>query len=284
MRAPRIVLMATVAIGAAVTVAWPVQAQDDVAIETLLARAGAYVARFIDRFSNVVTEERYEQTWDRLGQRQTRVTRSDLIFVKSPASPDWSELRDVFEVDGRRVRDRESRLLKLFTAREDTVQAQVRRILAESARYNIGPVDRTTNTPVFPLIVLTSGVQRRFSFSLAGRDETLGRNVRVVTFRETARPTLVVGNKGEDRDSTGRFWLDVDTGEVLKSEMNIEVLRNLWTLTTLFRHDQASGVAMPVEMREHLEFDFQSLAGVATYGRFRTFAVSTDETVRQKQD
>ena len=134
-------------------------------LETLLERAGAYFLTFETRFSNVVTEERYVQesiarqasaldvaVTTRSGggfggplspsSTARRELVSDFLLVKLPAEDHWLPFRDVFEVDRQRLRDREDRLSKLFLKPAPTALEQARRIMEESARYNIGNIQQ----------------------------------------------------------------------------------------------------------------------------------------------
>ncbi len=113
---------------AAVLSVAPIAAQGPPPMDVILARAATYVSSFIERFANVVAEEHYVQ--DTLGnlpavalggrssiqvgvQSRHRELKADFLLVKmGPA--DWLPFRDVFEVDGAAVRDREQRLQKLF--------------------------------------------------------------------------------------------------------------------------------------------------------------------------
>jgi hypothetical protein len=249
-------------------------------LNVLLDRAARYVTTFLDRFTNVVTEERLEQRFTTLSGTEQRILRSDLLFIKAgPGALDWSEWRDVFEVDGRPVRDREDRLLKLFAAPTAASEGQARRLLEDGARYNIGP-PRDTNTPVLPLLFLLPAIQPAFEFSVEATQEIGGVGTRVLRFEERGRPTVVRGTRNEDRPATGRFWVE-DSGRVLKSEMAIVFGGNSWRMTTSFSDDPALGLAVPVEMLERFEVDFQVVTGRATYDRFRAFSVSTGERVGQ---
>ncbi len=48
------------------------------------------------------------------GPRQKRDLKSDVLIVRGPAGERWMQFRDVFEVDGKPIRDRAERLAKLF--------------------------------------------------------------------------------------------------------------------------------------------------------------------------
>ena len=115
----------------------------------------------------MVSEERYEQTIRRApGANTTSVQRgasgpvqtvlvSDFLLVQVPGEG-WLPFRDVFERDGKKVRDREERLAKLFLkGGSRTPFDQARAIMNESARYNIGNVERNINMPTLVLPFLT---------------------------------------------------------------------------------------------------------------------------------
>jgi len=71
------------------------------------------VGEFMTNCSHVVAEERYVQ--NPTSPRRRRELRSDFLLVKTPRLvPDWFQFRDMFEVDGQPVRDRDARLSRLF--------------------------------------------------------------------------------------------------------------------------------------------------------------------------
>jgi hypothetical protein len=78
-------------------------------LEDVLEAAGAYVAGY-ERTLALVAEEEYSQqvTMDR------RMLHSDILFIRDETFG-WVEFRDVAARDGKPVRDREERLLALFT-------------------------------------------------------------------------------------------------------------------------------------------------------------------------
>src|SRR5262245_58928019 len=80
--------------------------------DELMAKTAAYVAQFVDQFSNVVAEETLLQ--ETTIPRRKRAIRSDLLLVRYPGDAQWYAFRDVAEVDGKPVRDKEERLTKLF--------------------------------------------------------------------------------------------------------------------------------------------------------------------------
>src|SRR6185503_13846800 len=125
-----------------------------------------------------------------------------------------------YEVDGQKVRDREGRLAKLFLQKSTTAMDQASQITLESARYNLGAMQRTVNQPILSLVFLQPDMQSRFRFSLGKRDLAAGENVWIVEFKEVGRPTLVRGARDGDVPATGRYWIDVDTGRVVKTDLS----------------------------------------------------------------
>jgi hypothetical protein len=85
-------------------------------LEQVLKAGASYVAEYEKRFSAVVSEETYSQRLVGQIARQLpdqRVLKSDLLLMEVPAGG-WVTFRDVFEVDGHKVRDRSDRLVDLI--------------------------------------------------------------------------------------------------------------------------------------------------------------------------
>jgi hypothetical protein len=254
--------------------------------EELVARAGAYVAEFVEKFSGVVAEEDYNQRNAR--ERTTRHLRSDFLIVQIPGGMDWLSFRDVFEVDGKPVGDRDQRLVKLFL--EPPSESLVRRaseIDRAGARYNLQ--GDLLNNPLTALALLKDVYRARLRWSLVKNDREAGPDVWSVRFEERQRPTILRGNGNRDLPVNGLIWIDAPTGRVLKTELRLElggravggglVMRNQSEIVTLFEFDERFGIAVPAEMRESHSFGTTDVLTVAKYGRFRRFGVTTDEAV-----
>jgi sulfatase modifying factor 1 len=305
----------TLAAGALLLVwSWPVaariaaaagaaQSADAVTLEQLLERAGAYVLGFETRFSNVVTEERYVQESTEAARPgmiiqstggrgvpmapqpiapnvQRRELVSDFLLVKLSETDMWLPFRDVFEVDKQQVRDREDRLSKLFLHPTGSTFEQAVRIMEESARYNIGKVQRTVNLPVLALEVLWPRIQPSFRFSKGKLDSSIGANVYIVEYREQEPPALIHGPQGRDMFCHGRFWIEAPTGRVMKSELIVDDVTVHASVTTRYQVDQAYGLAVPVDMKEDYGLpNGARVTGLATYGNFRRFDVQVADTI-----
>jgi hypothetical protein len=275
------------------------QARADAALDQLLTRATWYVLDFVAKLSNVVSEEHYTQDSNvalstvpipGLGARggiPTSVPRSsarhrelkaDFLIVKTTGEV-WQPFRDVFEVDHIPIRDREERLAKLFLSGKpgSDWEERAKAISDESARYNLGAVRRTINNPIFALIFLQPDLRDHFRFTMGKPDRRMGDNVRVVEYLEDMRPTLIVGLPGQDMPAFGRFWIETDTGRIVKAEVRVEQRGIKANLTTEFRADDRLGIDVPSEMREDYDLDNSRVTGRASYSRFRKFEVKSSE-------
>jgi hypothetical protein len=280
---------------AIVLVCADLHAQQAFTIEQLLDRATSYVEDLVAKLSRVVAEEQYVQEYllsgiegsrgsflgsPKVAERRRLV--GDLLLVKPSESEPWHVFRDVFEVDGRPVRDRENRLAKLFLGSKDTAGAVVRarEIAAESARFNIRPIG-TVDNPLLALGLLQRAYRPRFRFTLRGRDVAVGPDVWIIEFRETVRPTLMRGTGDKDIFARGRYWVDAGSGSIARTEVVFSALGTESSVMTSFEVDERLGTPVPVEMRFKRGSSRNEVRGVATYGRFRQFEVGTEETIQK---
>ena len=249
----------------------------DVGRDELLARAAAYVKGFVDRFSSVVAEETLAQ--EITVPHRKRTLKSDYLFVRFPGELSWTSFRDVFEVDGKPVRDHEERLLKLFVQPSTDLRRRAADIVTASARYNLLDIG-TINHPLLAMAFLQEFYQPRFRFNTAGIDKSLGPKVRQIQFQEFQRPTIIKGNSNSDVFTRGLAWIDEDTGRIAKTELRIGSQSAPVSIITLFKFDETLGMDVPAEMRDWYPERTGEIRGVATYGRFRRFQVTTSEAVK----
>jgi hypothetical protein len=258
-------------------------------VGALVERAVSYVERFQQNFGSVVSEERYEQRLRRIpvpgnssmqqrggvGPQETTLV-SDFLLVEVKGEG-WLPFRDVFERDGKPVRDREQRLAAIFLKGGRNAFDQARAVMDEGARYNIGNVSRNINTPTLTLAFLTSRHRGRFEFKLGKQDDT-DPGVEI-EFRETARPTFVATTGGRDLPVRGRFWVSEADGTVLRSELDAIDTGVEAHIIVTYQKDDGIGLFVPARMEERYRRprDPMEVYGVATYSRFRRFQVSTSE-------
>ena len=268
---------------------------DRISLELLLGRGGWYIFDFIEKFSNVVSEETYIQDSSvpmqnpvllgRAGSTaRNRTLKSDFLLVSVSTAKDWVPFRDVFEVDGQPIRDRDSRLARLFLKPSESSLDQANRIQDESSRYNLGNMRRTVNNPVLGIVILQADFQPRFHYSLGKQDPKVGPGVWIVDYKEEARPSFIRGRSDLDLFAHGRLWIEAETGRLMKTEVLLEQPTLRARITTSFRFDDRFGIAVPYEMQEEYKFDSGiKVTAVATYDRFRRFDVSTEDTLKDEK-
>jgi len=199
----------------------------------------------------------------------------------------WFAYRDIREVNGTEVAGRENRVMKLLLAPSADALDQMRRLADESARYNIGNVRRTFNLPTLALLFLHPGDQSRLTFTKADEVEVEGVTLWVVRYRETERPTMIHNERGDDVPTTGRYWIEPDTGRVVQTELEVTDLRYdvRGVVVVAYRPDETLGLWMPVEMRERYDHPLtldKYTDCLAVYSNFRQFKVETSEAIKKR--
>ena len=250
----------------------------DPVLATVLERAGAYVAQYGEAFRDVVVEETYAQSNNGRKHR----SRSDLLFVSIPGPIPWTCFRDAFEVDGLSVRDRESRVERLFLSEtRASAMEKASAIIVESARFNFG-WGRTINIPTLPLLFLYPDNQQRFRFERKGSRRFGDRQGIEIAFIEIQQPTLVSDGKNGDVVASGRVFVDALEGIVLRTEVSFRAPHALAHLAADYRFDRGLGLWLPAEMQEGYQkpqggvFDTEA---TARYAKYRRFGVATEERV-----
>lgn len=261
-------------------------------LDAVLKLSAAYVEQFRKQLSEIVAEETYRQeivNTGRIGMGVSGITartlRSDLLLVRPPDADRHVELRDVFEVDGTVVRDRRPRLEALIV--DPAASMRIGEIIKESARYNIGSVQRTINTPLMALMFLDRSRQERFRFKHVDRPQPVFPDARdtavnetpvfrvstemwAVEYQERRRDTIIKAPNGDDRPARGRFWIDPSNGSVLISELVIDGGGVIATVTVSYQSEPLMGFLVPVEMRESYVRNSELITGRAQYSRFRS--------------
>ena len=199
-----------------------------------------------------------------------------------PGPISWTCFRDVFEVNGKPVREHESRLEKLFLAESRASAMQkADAIIIASAQYNLG-TSRTVNVPTLPLLFLNPENQPRFRFERKGRRRIGDREAVEIAFAEVGRPTLVNNGEGRDVPASGLALVDARDGVVLRTEVTLHPTYTLGHLVTEYRLDARLGIWLPSEMSEqYRDPQGRSIITEATarYARYRRFGVTTEENV-----
>ncbi len=276
--------LAWVTVAAACAAAAPTHAQDGV--RAVVDRASAYVTDYRAKLAMVVAQERYDQEvrypappGSRMRDVVDRVSlQSDFLLVRNTDGT-LMPFRDVFERNGTAVRDREERLTALLLDNSASSLERAERIKAESARYNLGSIDRTINVPTLALEFLTAAHRDRLDFSFEGNPSATG--VRVVRYQEVRGPTAIRTTNNGDLPVSGRYWISEETGRVERTELKASDAAMDVTITVTYRADQAAGLWVPDRMDEQYaqKNDRSEIRGTAVYTRYRRFSVTTSDEV-----
>src|SRR5215472_9683903 len=275
----------------------PIVADDRPPLAIVLQRVADYVVQYQKVISGVVAEEHYVQNADKSERPFVthRELKSDLLLLRAEGQTNgYVQFRDVYEVDGDPVRDRNDRLLKLFLNPnpKESAAKLAAEIMNESSRYNIGSVLRNVNTPMFGLILFDPTFQARFKYSISTEHKGTPRGLPKseafrlpgdsweIDYEEVTLPTVIQGD-GQDAKSHGRIWVDPETNRILITELVNEAKTVRTTIRVSYQSPPLEGMLLPREMRETylLKNRFYTFEGEATYGNFRRFSVNTVEVI-----
>jgi hypothetical protein len=252
-------------------------------LKTLLHRAGEYAVGYHDRFTALVADEDYVQRTGPDPRRppmgrslveKQRTLKSEYVIVRDFAGEgSWVGVRDVIEVDGEPAPDR-GRLHALLEDTSRPLTSRLRALADLEARYNIGDVYRTINVPTLPLEFLLPDRQPRFRFKAGGRATLDGADAWRVSFDERERPTIIRSPNGKNVPSRGTFWLDPETGAVLRSELQVTPGAGLAVQAVIivsYTRNARLDMLLPEDMNEMYFTRAGRIEGHATYSNYRRF-------------
>ena len=226
----------------------------------LSRRTAAYVSQFVLGMANVVAQEDFD-----LG----RQVRSDFLLVRRPGTDlDLMLYRDVYQVGGKALPGREERLAGLFVRPADSIHERIREIITDGAEH----VPPALN-PLYALMFLQGVYQPRFTFTVADAEAPWPDGVRMVSFEEVGRPTLLRWG-ALDVPSHGKAWIEEATGRVFRTELELGTNRGRPTITTTFKLDERLQVMVPDRMQT------RNPEGTAVYTNFRRFTVSAATAIK----
>jgi len=271
-------------------------------LDAVLTRAGDYVESYERTLGMVIAREVYIQrvpvaasatmpaapgvagnfrTGYKIEEHERRLV-SDYMMVRLPSEGDqWVGFRAVIEVDGHPVRDRLDRLQELLAGSPEAAVERWRKLSQESARYNIGNVNRNTNVPTFALLIVRRDYRDRFEFQWSGTERVEDLDVRVIAFQERATPALITDQHGRDVFTQGRIWVDPTDGRVVRTEVRTggdrSELRS--EITVRYRPHAKLGIWVPHDMNERYKIGSGRIDAIATYSDYQQFNVSVDTSI-----
>jgi hypothetical protein len=246
-------------------------------LSALLSSVAKYLAEYEQRCGAVVSLETYNQQVHSGSSRQARQLKSDLL-VLSIGEAGWLGFRDVFEVDGRAVRDHDERLFALFLKPSSDSLAQGRKILDESSRFNIGRITRNVNIPTMALTFFKGDHQSRSKFTDKGTDVVDGLRTRVIEFREQALPRVISTSDGSA--AMGRAWIDPESGRVVKTILMLTGAVEVNITVTYAPQARLDDLWLPQSMRESYRRAGELTEGRASYSNFRKFNVDVSTIIK----
>lgn len=246
------------------------------ATDTVVALASAYVAGYESTLGGIVAQEEYRQDLPRL----TRRLKSDFMLVRFTTDGPWIPFRDVMEVDGKPVGDRQKRLEQLFLTADANARDHAERISRESTRYNIGRYYRTTNVPLIGLEYLRPENVPRSRFEKPRRELVDGVDAWKVDFRERARETVIHDGEYRPLPASGTIWSRASDGAVLRTVVRVEKFALVSAIDVTFCAAPSIAVLVPCRMAETFSTPGERITSVATYSNIRQFKVSTSESIK----
>lgn len=259
-------------------------ARPSLSLKEVMQRVERYVAAYGEQASIVVCTERYDQTSEGSGMSVggTRALVSDFAIVYAGVLRGWLGFRDVLEVDGQRVSDRQDRLTRVLMGSEGRLD-EARRVSDESARYNIGAIQRNFNVPTAALFFFTPENHDRFKFTArtVAADGTWE-----IAFKETDRPTLIRTPDGNPVPSSGTIWVEPQTGTIVRTRLQVDTLAGRGShaqhgqghVDVVYRRVDELNMWLPASMDEQFEVSrgpiFDRVVGHAEYSNYRRFTTS----------
>ena len=255
-------------------------AQTTVDRQALLERVGRYVQDLQQNLAVVISDETYHQDVYRAfspGRGRihtaTRTIRSEMLFMWLAQEDRTLSIRNVLSVDGRPIADSKGRLDRALALPGFDYVARLRALKAESARYDIGHIWRTTGEPDVVLRFLLPINQSHFLFTPDGVERVGGELVTKLRFTEQLRPTAIDFN-GEDVVSRGAIWVRPADGTIVRTHLTLRTPLEV-AVTVEFRRDPKLAVWAPVSMAEHYTNENGgSTVCAATYTNYRRFETS----------
>ena len=239
-------------------------------LNELRSRVAASARRFITQLSDVVTEEEYDQRFTR--GKKTRHLKSDFLLVAYPGRNELMMVfRDVREVDGKPVRDKQDRITKLFLEPFNNAIRRAQDIHRDGLRLSVD--NGRLMDPLQVVTYLQVEYQNGFTFTLGERAPNLGPDIREIGLTPTpARGKLA---------KPARAWVSETTGDVVKTEVRSGFGARAESTTTTFGLDPVLKIRVPLAMKDELpRVSGDDFIGTATYSNARRFDVRTDTEVK----
>jgi hypothetical protein len=264
-------------------------AQTAPSVDQVIARFADYMRTYAREYAATIAEEHYTQ----FAAGRMVVLDSEFGIVALPGGAQWLGLRDVIRVAGKPVPDRDTRLVQLFAASarpgfRESIERQSSQIVAESARFNIGTIQRTINNPALVLELLDPRHHAGFKFSKAGETVITGVRAWRLGFVERGRPTVISTTRDEDLPASGEILVDPESGRLFRADVLVRLFVPRSTggamegrVSVTFTYVPELQLWLPNRMTERYDQGTgrQLQSGEATYTHYRRFRVESQENI-----
>ncbi len=271
--------LGAIAVASVLTFAAPGAQQPPRRVETsaraVVAALTRYVSDYQHQFASLVAEEDYVQELLDVADPATRRLRGELFLTFLEREGAWTAVRDIAEVDGVPLSDRQDLRALLRTT---PMQSIARRLVDRNARYNLGTIARNFNEPTLALHLASPprvGLVR-FEVTAVDRREPEAPVV-TLAFREREPPTLVRSIDGRPVYARGAFVVDAASGRVQRTTISFDNRPVQATLDTTYAPDAGVGLWVPREFHERYSVNVsrwkETVTGRAVYSNYRRFEV-----------
>lgn len=278
------------------TVRAPLVAQQPT-LADVLAKTADRAAALSETTRLLVCEERYKQKLERVraivgfegsvsvGSRSeveavgmdSREWVAELALFATPGNEaagfPWREFRDIVSVNGKPLRDGNSRLAGLAALSADVAGVTAVEITRDAATFMFGRLVRAVDIPRTALLFLHRANQPRFEFKKGGQRTIDGTNTWEIKFKEKSTPTIIRASGDKNAPSTGSFWIDPATGDVLMSVLKSPDSSAVYDeLTVTCNQDPETGLRLPATLTERIMDDEagQRVQATATFTKWRS--------------
>jgi hypothetical protein len=249
--------------------------QPDTSLKALVAAASKYVAKYQQDFAFLIADEAYSQTRTDAGDHvQNRLMKSEFFLTYLPADDEWVAVRDVKDVDGTPVANRED--LRTLLAKGGEIRGLIAQVIARNARYNIGTTTRNFNEPTLPLLLLGDKRVNDVKFERRAVIREGAALLATLGFEERGRPTLVRGPEGP-LPAKGDIVIEAGTGVVRRTTFALDRKDVKVKLMTDYALDTKVGLWLPAvftELYDSHGLISEVVSCKATYTNYRKFDVT----------
>ncbi|MEO6590255.1 MAG: hypothetical protein ABIP06_13230 [Pyrinomonadaceae bacterium] len=216
-------------------------------LDTILNKAAEQSENYRETFRDLLAvETKSFESYDKNGgiDESSEVESNFFVYQSSKDGKTSTELRNVIKVDGKLVPDSQARADRFLgeLQKTKTVEKELEKIQDESLRYDENFV--IYGMTLYQAIPLFQDIRSFFEFKLAGTENYQGRDVYVVSYRQTRKsPSITIDEKKSkvpgikvdfelnlpgslkktEKFLQGKLLIDAETFQLLREEREIAV-------------------------------------------------------------